>query len=150
MLIKCHTQYANKSEKISSGHRSFSIPIPKKGSAKKRPNYRTIALISRFSQVMLKILQVRFQQDVNREHLDFQAGFRKGRGTRDQIANIRWVIEKKQESSRRKHLFLLYWLCQCLCLCRAQQTVENSVNKENTRPPDLPPEKTVCRKTTNI
>ena len=68
----------------------------------------TIALISRFSQVMLKILQVRFQQDVNREHLDFQAGFRKGRGTRDQIANIRWVNEKKQESSRRKHLFLLY------------------------------------------
>ena len=105
MLLKCHTQYANKSEKISSGHRSFFIPIPKKGSAKKRPNYCTIALISRFSKVMLKILQVRLQQDVNREHLDFQAGFRKGRGTRDQIANIHWIIEKTREFQKKNIYF---------------------------------------------
>ena len=71
--------------------RSFFIPIPKKGNAKECSNYRTTALISHASIVMLKILQARLQQYVNCE---FQAGFRKGRGTRDQIANIRWIIEK--------------------------------------------------------
>ena len=65
---------------------------PKKGNAKECSNYRTIALISQASKVMLKILQARFQQYVNRELPDVQAGFRKGRGTRDQIANIRWSI----------------------------------------------------------
>ena len=59
---------------------------------------------------MLKILQARIQQYVNREHPDVQAGFRKGRGTRDQIANIHWIIEKAKEL-QKKHLFLLYWLC---------------------------------------
>ena len=73
------------------------IPIPKKGNAKECSNYRTIALISHSSQVMLKILQVRLQQYVNRDHPDVQAGFRKGRGTRDQIANIRWIIEKARD-----------------------------------------------------
>ena len=70
--------------------RSVFIPIPKKGTVKGCSNYRTIVLISQASKVMLKILQVRLQQYVNREILDVQAGFRKGRGTRDQIANIRW------------------------------------------------------------
>ena len=74
------------------------IPIPKKGNAKECSNYRTTALISHASKVMLKILQARLHQYMNRELLDVQAGFRKGRGTRDQIANIRWII-KKQESS---------------------------------------------------
>ena len=69
-------------------------------------NYRTIALISHASKVMLKILQARLQQNVNRELPDVQAGFRKGRGTRDQIANIRWIIEKARVPE--KHLFLLY------------------------------------------
>ena len=69
--------------------RSVFIPIPKKGNAKECSNYRTIALISYASKVMLKILQARLQQFVNRELPDVQAGFRKGRGTRDQIANIR-------------------------------------------------------------
>ena len=72
---------------------------PKKGNAKECSNYCTIALISHASKVMLKILQARLQQYVNRELPDVQAGFRKGRGTRDQIANICWII-KKQESSR--------------------------------------------------
>ena len=71
------------------------IPIPKKGHAKECPNYHTIALISHTSKVMLKILQARLQQYVNRELPDVQAGCRKGRGTRDQIANIRWIMEKK-------------------------------------------------------
>ena len=69
--------------------RSVFIPVPKKGDAKECSNYRTIALISHASKVMLKILQVRLQQYVNREFTDVQTGFRKGRGTRDQIANIR-------------------------------------------------------------
>ena len=67
------------------------------GNAKERSNYHTIALISHASKVMLKILQARLQQYVNRELPDVQAGFRKGRGTRDQIANIRWIMEKARE-----------------------------------------------------
>ena len=74
---------------------------PKEGNAKECSNYRTIALISHPSQVMLKILQARLQQYVNRELSDVQAGFRKGRGTRDQIANIRWIIEKAREFQKR-------------------------------------------------
>ena len=77
--------------------RSLFIPIPKKGNAKECSNYRTIALISHTSKVMLKILQARLQQYMNCELPDVQAGFRKGRGTRDQIANIRWIIEKSRE-----------------------------------------------------
>jgi len=76
--------------------RSVFIPIPKKSNAKECSNYCTIALISYTSKVMLKILQVRLQQYVNREFSDVQVGFRKGRGTRDQIANIRWIIENKR------------------------------------------------------
>ena len=79
--------------------RSVFIPIPKKGNAKECSNYRTIALISHASKVMLKILQARLQQYVNCELPDVQAGFRKGRGTRDQIANIHWISKKKQNSS---------------------------------------------------
>ena len=82
------------------------FPIPKKRKAKECSNYRTIALISHASKVMLKILQTRLQQYVNRELPDIPAGFRKGRGTRDQIANIRWLIEKARVPE--KHLFLLY------------------------------------------
>src|SRR5574337_59776 len=73
------------------------IPIPKKGNAEECSNYHTIALISRTSKVMLKILQARLQQYVNCKLPDVQAGFRKGRGTRDQIANIRWIIQKARE-----------------------------------------------------
>ena len=77
--------------------RSVFITVPKKGSAKKCSNYRTSALISHTSKVMLKILQVTLQQDVNHEFPDIQAGFRKGRGTRDQIANMHRIIEKARE-----------------------------------------------------
>ena len=79
------------------GKRSVFIPIPKKGNAKECSNYRTIALISHTGKVILKILQARFQQYMNHELPDVQAGFRKGRGTRDQIANIRWIMEKARE-----------------------------------------------------
>ena len=77
--------------------RSVFIPVPKKGNAKECSNYHTIALISHASKVMLKILQARLQQYVNRELPDVQAGFRKGRGTRDQIATICWIMEKARE-----------------------------------------------------
>ena len=77
--------------------RSVFIPIPKKGNAKECSNYCTIALISHASKVMLKILQARLQQYVSREFPDVQAGFRKGRGTRDQIANICWIIKRARE-----------------------------------------------------
>ena len=87
--------------------RSVFIPIPKKGNAKECSNYHTIARISHASKVMLKILQDRLQQYDNRELPDGQAGFRKGRGTRIQIANILWIMEKATEF-QKKHLFLLY------------------------------------------
>ena len=77
--------------------RSVFIPIPKKGNSKECSNYRTIALISHASKIMLKILQARLQQYVNSEHPDVQVGFRKGRRTRDQIANIHWIIKKAKE-----------------------------------------------------
>ena len=77
--------------------RSVFIPIPKKGNAKECLNYCTIALISHASKVMLKILQTELQQYMNCELPDVQAGFRKGRGTRDQVANISWIIEKTRE-----------------------------------------------------
>ena len=96
--------------KVSSGHRTgkgrFSLLTPKKGNAKECSNYCTIALISHASKVMLKILQARLQQYMNHELPDVQAGFRKGRGTRDRIANIHWIIEKARVPE--KHLLLLY------------------------------------------
>ena len=86
--------------------RSVFIPVLKKDNAKECSNYCTIVLISPVSKVMLKILQARLQQYMNRELPDVQTGFRKGRGTRDQIANIRWIIEKVREF--QKNIFLLY------------------------------------------
>ena len=87
--------------------RSVFIPTPKKGNAKECSNYHTVALISHASKVVLKILQARLQQYVNHELPGVQTDFRKGRGTRDQIANICWMMEKAREF-QKKHLFLLY------------------------------------------
>ena len=101
------TQYATKFGKLNSGHRSEKhvfIPIPKKGNAKECSNYHTIALISHTSKVTLIILQARLQEYVNRELPDVQAGFRKGRGTRDQIASICWIIEKAREFQKNIYL----------------------------------------------
>ena len=92
---------------------SVFIPVPKKGNAKECSNYHTIALISHASKVMLKILQARLQQYMNRELPDVQADFRKGRGTRDQIANIRWIMEK-QESSRKTSISALLTMAKPL------------------------------------
>ena len=124
--------------------RSVFIPISKKGNAKECSNYHKIALVSHTSKVMLKILQARLQQYVNCELPDVQTGFWKGRGTRDQIA----LDHRKSKRVPEKHL-LLYLLCQSLRLCGSQQAVENSPRDGNTRPPDLPPEKSVCRSRNN-
>ena len=127
---------------------SVFIPVPKKGNTKECSNYRTSALISHASKVMLKILQVRLQQYVNRELPDVQAGFRKGRGTRDQIANICWII-KKSKRVPEKHIPVLHWLHQSLWLCGSRQTVETSSRDGSTRPPGLHPKKSVCRSRRN-
>ena len=98
--LKCCTQYASKFGKLSSGHKTGKgvfIPIPKKASAKECSNYCTVALISHSGKVRLKIIQARLPQYINRELPDVQAGFRKGRRTRGQIANIRWIIKKARE-----------------------------------------------------
>ena len=100
MLWKCCAQYASKFGKLSSGHRTKKVSFHfnhKEGNAEECSNYCTIALISHASKIMLKILQARLQQYVNGELPDVQAGFRKGRGTRDQIANIPWIMEKARE-----------------------------------------------------
>ena len=105
-----------------------------------------LALISHASKVMLKILQARLQRYVNREIPDVQAGFRKSRGTRDQIANIRWIIEKAREFQKNIFCFIDYAKAFD---CVDHNKPENSERDGNTRPPDLPLEKSVCRSGSN-
>ena len=129
MLLQCCTQYVSKFGKLSSGHRtgkrSVFIPVPKKGNAKACSNYRTIALISRASKVILKILQARFQQYVNLELPDVQAGFRKSRGTRDQIANIQWIIKKTREFQKNIYFCFIDYTKAFDCVDQ-KKTLENS------------------------
>ena len=110
--------------------------------------YTTIALILHASKVMLKILQARLQQYVNRELPDVQAGFRKGRGTRDQIANIRLIMEKAREFQKNIYFCFIDY-AKAFDLCGSQSTVENSERDGNTSPPDLSLEKSVCRSESN-
>ena len=121
--------------------------IPKKDNAKECSNYHTIALISHVSKVMLKILQARRQQYVNRELSDVQAGFRKGRGTRDQIANICWIIEK--ESEVQKNIYFCFIDYSKAFDCVDHNKLWKVLKDGNTRPPDLPLEKFVCRSGSN-
>ena len=123
------------------------IPIPKKGNAKECSNYHTVALISHASKVTLKILQARLQQYVNHELPDVQAGFRKGRGTRDQIANIRQIMEKAREF--QKNIYFCFIDYAKAFDCVDHNKLENSERDGNTRPPDLPLEKSVCRSGSN-
>ena len=127
--------------------RSVFIPIPKKVNAKECSDYRTIALISHASKVMLKILQASLQQYMNHEFPDVQAGFRKGRGTRDQIANIHWIIEKAREF--QKNIYFCF-----IDYAKAFDWVDHNklwkiLIDGNTRPPYLSPEKPVCRSRSN-
>ena len=122
--------------------RSVFIPIPKKGNAKECSNYRIIAFISHTNKVILKILQARLQQYVNRELPDIQAGFRKEIKLPTSVGS--W---KNQESSRKTSTFAL--LTKPRPLCVSQQTVENSERGGITRPPDLLHKKSVCRSRSN-
>jgi len=114
-LLKCCIQYVSKFGKPSSSHRTGKLEKVsfhshfKKGNAKECSNYPTVTLFSHTSKVMFKILQVRPQQYVNRELPDVQSGFRKSRRTRNQIANIHWIIEKAREF-QKNHLLLLHGL----------------------------------------
>jgi len=123
--------------------RSIFIPILKKGNAKEHSKYHTIALISHASKVMLKILQARLQQYMNQELPDVQAGFRKGRGTRDQIANIRWIIEAAREFQKNIYFCFIDYAKDFDCMDH------NKLWKilQEMGIPDhlLPPEESVCR-----
>ena len=119
---------------------------PKEGQYQRSSKYRTIALISHCSKVMVKILQAKLWQCMNREIPDVQAGFRKGRGSRDQIANICWIIEKARESRKASTSALLITLKP---LCGSQQIVENYSRDGNTRPSYLLPERSVWMSRSN-
>ena len=110
--------------------------------------YHTIALISHASKVILKILQSRLQQYVNHELPDVQAGYRKGRGIRDQMANIRWIIKKAREFQKNIYFSFIDYAKAFDCVDH-KKTVEKSERDGNTRPPDMPLEKSVCRSGSN-
>ena len=120
---------------------------PKKGNAKECSNYCTVALISHTSKIMLKILQASLQQYMNHELPDVQAGFRKGRGTRDQIANICWIMERAREFQKNIYFCFIDYVKAFDGV--DHKKLENSERDGNTRPPDLPPEKPACRSRSN-
>ena len=118
MLLKCCTQYAignlETHQWSEEWKRSVFIPTSKKGNAKECSNYHAIALISHASKVMLQILQAKLQQFVNKELSDIHAGFRKGRGIRDQIANIHWIIEKAREFQKTIYFCFIVKAFDCV------------------------------------
>ena len=123
--------------------RSVFILVSKKGNAKECSNYHTIALISQASKVMLKILQIKLQQYMNHEIPDVQPGLSKGRGTRDQIANICWIIKKAREIQKNIYFFFIDYAKAFDYV--DHNKLKNSSRDGNTRPPDLPLEESVCR-----
>ena len=146
MLWRCCTQYARKFGTLFSGHRTGKgvfISILEKGKAKECSNYCTIALISHASKVMLKILQARLQQYMNCDLPDVQGGFRKGRGTRDQIASIRWIIKKAR--AFQKNIYFCFIDYAKAFDCWITINCGKYERDGNTRPPDLPLEKPICR-----
>ena len=154
MTWKCCTQYNSKFGKLSIGHTtetwSVFIPISKKDNAKECSNYHTIALISHASKVMLKILQSRLQRYVKCELPDVQAGFKKGRGATDQVPSICWIIEKAWEFQKKIYFCFIDYAKAFDCVDHCfPKTVENSSRDETTRPPDLPPQKSIYRSRSN-
>ena len=152
MLLKCCTQYASKFGKISSGHRTgkgqFSFQSQRKAMPKNAPKYHTIALISHASKVMLKILQARIQQYMNRELPDVQAGFRKGRGMKDQFPTSAGSSKKQGSSRKSIYLFFIDYAKIFDCVDH-NKLFENSERDGNTRSPDMPLQKSVCRSGSN-
>ena len=121
--------------------RSIFIPVPKKSSTKEGANHWTIALISHASKVMLKILHARLQQYANQERPKVQAGFRKQRGTWDQIANLRWIIKKAREF--QKNIYLCFIDYTKAFDCQEHDKLWKTLRGGNTRPFYLSPEKSV-------
>ena len=139
MLWKCCTQYASNSENSAVAtalEKVTFILIPKKGNIKERSNYHAVALISHTGKVMLRILQARLQEYMNREFPDVQAGFRKCRGTRNQIANICWIIKTPKEF--QKNIYFCFIDYAKAFDCGDHNKQENSSRDGNTRPPYLP------------
>ena len=153
MLWKCCIQYASKFGKLSSGHRTgkgqFSFQSQRKAMPKNAQTTAQLHSSHMLSKVMLKTLQPRLQQYMNHELPDVQAGFRKGRGTRDQIANIHWIIEKAREFQKNIYFCFIDYATKPLTMWITINCVENSSRDGNTRPPDLPLEKTICRSGSN-
>ena len=127
--------------------RSVFIPIPKKGNAKECSIYRIIALISHATKVMLKICQARLQEYMICELPDVQVGFKKGRGTRDQIANICWITEKARKFQENIYFCFIDYAKAFDCV--DHNKMWKSLRDGNTRPPCLPSEKSVCRSRSN-
>ena len=149
MLYSICQQIWNTQQWPQDWKRSVFIPIPKKGNAKEYSNYNTVALISKVSKVMFKILQARLQQYVNHELLDVQAGFRKGRGTRDQIANICWFIDKARDFQKKIYFCFIEYTKAFDCV--GHKKLWKILKRDgNSRPPYLPAEKSVCRSRSNI
>ena len=123
--------YLENSGVFQDWKRSVFIPIPKKGNAKECSDYHKVVLISHASKVMLKILQARLQRCVNRELPDVQAGFRKGRGARNQIANIHWIIEKARELQKNIYFCFIDYAKAFDCMDHSK--LENSPRDGNTR-----------------
>ena len=142
VLHSIHQQIWKTQQWPQDWKRSVFIPTPKKGNAKECSNYCTIALISHTSKVLLKILQARLQECINQELANVQAGFRKGRGTRDQSANICWIIEKAREFQKNINFCFIDYTKAFDCV--DHNKLENSLRDGNIRPPYLSPEKSVC------
>ena len=146
MLHSIHQQIWKTQQWPHDWKRSVFIPIPKNGNAEECSSYQTIALILHASKVMLQILQTRLQQYINWEIPDVQTGFRKGRGSRDQIANSHWIIEKAREFQKNIFCFIDYAKAFD---CVDHNKLKNSSRDGNTRPPYLPPEKPVWTSRSN-
>ena len=152
MLLKCCTQYASKFGKLSSSYRtrkaqfSFQSQRNAKEHVKECSNYGAIALISHASKIMLIILQARLQYYVNWNLPDVQAGFRKGRGTRDQIVSIRWITEKSRQFQKTSTSASLTTLKPLTVWITTNWKI---LRDGDTRPPYLSPEKPVCRTRSN-
>ena len=133
---------------VATGLEKVSFhPNPRERQCQRCLNYRTIAFISHSGKVMVKILQANLQEYMNPELPDVQAGFRKGRGTRDQIANICWIIGKAKEFQKNIYFCLIDKARAFVCV--DHNKLENSSKDGNTKSPDLSPEKCVCRSRSN-
>ena len=149
MLWKCCSRFARIFGKLSNGHRAgkdqFSFPFQKKGNAKECSNYHHNCTRLTASKVMLKILQVRLQQYMNPELSDVQAGFRKGKGTRDQITNICWIFETARDFEKNIYFYFIDYAKVFVWITTNWKILRDG----NTRPPDLPLEKSLCRSGSN-